>query len=428
MELRRRGFRFVALADDNFYPVTAADLAMAARRRDSAEHERLSALRQERFELMRHLAELAGDMVFITQSTMEGAEDPELLEAMRHARIKGALVGVEAVTREGLKDIHKGLNIPTPFKGASNVEWPMRFVLRSAIFAVALTGAASCGGSGSSPTAPTPVPATQTQTSLPLPYGQATAGGGVPCPPGGAAGTTCSGLVVACPSVPGASATLGITRPAATALNRGTIVLTTGGDGTNFRDSPLTPAMISTLVADGLVVVQVAWDPPGIWGGPQARTLACRYATVAKWIYENVHTGGRSELFAAQGTSGGAGQIAFGLGFYGVPDFLDLANLGGGPPQCPLCSSDGQHSFEPLLPFQPESSPLPLLNYPATTVRFFLGDHDPNSNGTADFARTYHDAITSAKSFTTVPNTPHVVESTHAGVDAYVASVRDALK
>ncbi len=32
--LRRKGFRFVALADDNFYPVTLADLAAADRRAD----------------------------------------------------------------------------------------------------------------------------------------------------------------------------------------------------------------------------------------------------------------------------------------------------------------------------------------------------------------------------------------------------------
>ena len=31
VELRRRGFRFVALADDNFYPVTLTDLALAER-------------------------------------------------------------------------------------------------------------------------------------------------------------------------------------------------------------------------------------------------------------------------------------------------------------------------------------------------------------------------------------------------------------
>ena len=34
VELRRRGFRFIALADDNFYPVTLEDLAQARRRAD----------------------------------------------------------------------------------------------------------------------------------------------------------------------------------------------------------------------------------------------------------------------------------------------------------------------------------------------------------------------------------------------------------
>ena len=36
VELRRRGFRFIALADDNFYPVTLTDLAMAERRADTS--------------------------------------------------------------------------------------------------------------------------------------------------------------------------------------------------------------------------------------------------------------------------------------------------------------------------------------------------------------------------------------------------------
>ncbi len=110
MELRRRGFRFVALADDNFYPVTLADLAMAERQRNTARLEQLRALRAERFALMERLAHLPSDMVFFTQITMEAAEDPAFLEAMRRAHIKGALVGVEAVTPEGLKDVYKGFN------------------------------------------------------------------------------------------------------------------------------------------------------------------------------------------------------------------------------------------------------------------------------------------------------------------------------
>jgi radical SAM superfamily enzyme YgiQ (UPF0313 family) len=110
VDLRRRGFRFVLLADDNFYPVTRADLAAAERRADKRQLEALVALRQERFDLMAQLGRLPEDMVFYTQITMEAAEDPEFLAAMRQARIRGALVGVESVTPEGLKAVFKNFN------------------------------------------------------------------------------------------------------------------------------------------------------------------------------------------------------------------------------------------------------------------------------------------------------------------------------
>jgi tRNA A37 methylthiotransferase MiaB len=110
VDLRRRGFRFIALADDNFYPVTLEDLRMAARRRDKADLRRLEAIRAERFALMEGLAQLPPDTVFFTQITMEAAEDADFLDAMRRAHIKGVLVGVEAVTPEGLKDVYKDFN------------------------------------------------------------------------------------------------------------------------------------------------------------------------------------------------------------------------------------------------------------------------------------------------------------------------------
>jgi tRNA A37 methylthiotransferase MiaB len=110
VELRRQGFRFIALADDNFYPVTLADLAMAERQGNAARLQQLKSLRDERFELMARLADLPPDMVFFTQITMEAAEDDSFLDAMRRANIKGALVGVEAVTPEGLKDVYKSFN------------------------------------------------------------------------------------------------------------------------------------------------------------------------------------------------------------------------------------------------------------------------------------------------------------------------------
>src|SRR5271169_3997614 len=96
VQLRRMGFRYIALADDNFYPVTLTDLRLA---REQKNHAKLA-----------ELAKLPKNMVFFTQITMESAEDPDYLEAMRRANIKGALVGVEAVTPEGLKAVFKDFN------------------------------------------------------------------------------------------------------------------------------------------------------------------------------------------------------------------------------------------------------------------------------------------------------------------------------
>jgi len=111
IELRRKRFRFIALADDNFYPVTLTDIKLAQQQKNAERVANLTAIRRERFELMERLAELPGDIVFFTQITMEAAEDEEFLAAMRKARILGALVGVEAVTKEGLKAVYKDFNV-----------------------------------------------------------------------------------------------------------------------------------------------------------------------------------------------------------------------------------------------------------------------------------------------------------------------------
>jgi radical SAM superfamily enzyme YgiQ (UPF0313 family) len=108
--LRRLGFRFIALADDNFYPVTLTDLRLAREQGNDTKVAELTAIREERFALMAELAKLPRDMVFFTQITMEAGEDGEYLDAMRMANIKGALVGVEAVTPEGLKAVFKDFN------------------------------------------------------------------------------------------------------------------------------------------------------------------------------------------------------------------------------------------------------------------------------------------------------------------------------
>ena len=110
VQLRRLGYRFITLADDNFYPVTLTDIALARKQDNRERLAELLAFRAERFELMERLSQLPADLVFFTQITMEASEDPEFLDAMKKAHILGALVGVEAVTAEGLKAIYKDFN------------------------------------------------------------------------------------------------------------------------------------------------------------------------------------------------------------------------------------------------------------------------------------------------------------------------------
>lgn len=110
VQLRRMGYRFIALADDNFYPVTNTDIMLAEKQGNVARVAELKAIREERFDLMSKLAMLPKDMVFFTQITMEAGEDVEFLVAMKKAHILGALIGVESVTEEGLKAVFKDFN------------------------------------------------------------------------------------------------------------------------------------------------------------------------------------------------------------------------------------------------------------------------------------------------------------------------------
>src|SRR5207244_10696441 len=75
VDLRRLGFRFVLLADDNFYPVSHRDLELAAAQGNQQRLQQLTAMRQERFELMEALSGLPSDMVFFTQITMEARSE-----------------------------------------------------------------------------------------------------------------------------------------------------------------------------------------------------------------------------------------------------------------------------------------------------------------------------------------------------------------
>ena len=86
-ELYRAGFRLVMFSDDNFYPYSLADIAKA---RDPEQAKTMEAGRANRLELLARLEkELPNDLHFCTQITMEVADDPEYMTAMRRAGVFG---------------------------------------------------------------------------------------------------------------------------------------------------------------------------------------------------------------------------------------------------------------------------------------------------------------------------------------------------
>lgn len=107
-QLYKAGFRLVMFADDNFYPYTREDIANA---RSAGKKLELEAGMEQRFDLLERLAtEIPSDMRFCTQITMEVADDPEYLAAMKRAHVTGALIGIETVTQAGLEATRKTFN------------------------------------------------------------------------------------------------------------------------------------------------------------------------------------------------------------------------------------------------------------------------------------------------------------------------------
>ena len=108
-ELYDSGFRLVMFADDNFYPYTLQDISNA---RSEEERGELEAGMQQRLDLMARLSEeIPKEMHFFTQITMEVADDPVYMRAMRKGRVLGALIGIETITEAGLKATNKDFNV-----------------------------------------------------------------------------------------------------------------------------------------------------------------------------------------------------------------------------------------------------------------------------------------------------------------------------
>jgi radical SAM superfamily enzyme YgiQ (UPF0313 family) len=108
-ELHAMGLRYVFFADDNFTPATFGRIA---REQSTQTRALLEGIREERLRLFyEYDRSVPASLYAFTQMTAEVISDDEYLDAMyNQMRLRGALIGVESFTEEGLRTANKTWN------------------------------------------------------------------------------------------------------------------------------------------------------------------------------------------------------------------------------------------------------------------------------------------------------------------------------
>lgn len=157
-------------------------------------------------------------------------------------------------------------------------------------------------------------------------------------------GYDCTRFRVTCSQIKEAAQGYLATR-SASGTARGLAMFFTVGGGTSWTTvkAPASDAL-DDLRGEGLQIVQVKWDDPwldsasGETAGPAK--LACRAATVIKWVHGNIYKGSSQPTgscgFCVVGVSGGASQISYALSHYGLSGIIDAAVPISGPPHAAL--------------------------------------------------------------------------------------------
>jgi hypothetical protein len=132
---------------------------------------------------------------------------------------------------------------------------------------------------------------------------------------------------------------------------KGAVIFTTGLEGNLFYSDLDTSTLAGwnepfdnpkqtriQTQTNGFKVYELAWTDAGDNGwktnttsnGAGFRKAMCGYAAAVKWISQN--EGGTSEALCTQGNSAGGNQIGYGLSYFGLGQYLDMAIITGGPP------------------------------------------------------------------------------------------------
>jgi len=177
--------------------------------------------------------------------------------------------------------------------------------------------------------------AQQATISAADPLGSITSSKKTACPAGGVSGGVCYKLVISCPHVADMSAHLKVNSPAGT--SSGTVIFGAGGNGVGYYEKEFIfgETAVDSVLSGGFTTAQINFDglSQGWMNGPGGpRKLACRYATVARWVYDHIRPS-VTEALCATGNSGGSAAIAYALAHYGESSLFSMVELTSGPPQ-----------------------------------------------------------------------------------------------
>lgn len=299
--------------------------------------------------------------------------------------------------------------------------------------------------------------------------------------PGDCGGDSCYNLRVSCPNLLQTSdASLKVSEPTGNPY-AGTIVFATGWIGNWYwGDSMPISALpsdaniqaidsnntdiITHLRAAGYRTVEIKWASNWFQGASgqtegMAR-LACRPASIIRWVYDNLHQGDTSTPYCATGQSNGAAQVSYALAQYGLSTILDAVVNESGPnwarvddhciynPSYPsLFGNQGDRNTNDMAFGFPNNGTGPCaisdpayrqvfydaslqygrwqFNYPHTYVAFVFGEVD--ATATKAQGQAYYDFLlynTSLISSQTVPGADHFVTETTLGAQV----MEDTLK
>jgi hypothetical protein len=193
---------------------------------------------------------------------------------------------------------------------------------------------------------------------------------------------------------------------------RGVVLLFSGGRGTSEWGDRQGPSaqFIDDLQGSGLTTVRVRWLSPWLFAAAGEQVgpakLACRPATVARWVYDNVYAAmGLSRSpgscgFCVAGDSGGASQAAYLLSHYGMASIIDVAVLASGPPHAALAMGCLHRSEDRDLWYTAYSTPIIDSSY-----GFLQGD-GPCARHDASFADQWNkDSVDTGGSDYAYPST-----------------------